>query len=213
MLAEIKRAVDRALARIRLPYRVRIGGVRSAGGIQTMEVEGLEGEAVPAVEHYQQFGLTSVPPAGSTGVAIPLGGRTSHSIVVATENSALRIVALEGGETAIYSSEGAKIVIKMGRIIEADCDVYRVNCKQFEVNATDGSTFNTPMTKMSGEARVEQRLTGAGGMALSNNSGGPGPVAQIEGGLDATEDIRSQGVSLLSHDHNETGSVTSAPRR
>lgn len=211
MFRDIQRAIEQALQRIRLPFRMRISRVRSENGIQTIAGEGLAGEAVVDVEHFEQFGLTSVPPAGSTAIAIPLGGKSSHVIVVATEHASYRMVALQTGEVAIYSSEGAHVVIKQGRVIEANCDDYVVNCKTFSVNAEQRADFNTPKTSMTGEAFVQQRLTGEGGMALSNTADGGGPVATIDGTLRATVDLIANGVSVFGHQHRETGTITDGP--
>ncbi|MGL9773354.1 MAG: hypothetical protein ACR5LG_03655 [Sodalis sp. (in: enterobacteria)] len=60
-----------------------------------------------------------------------LGGRTRHSIVIATEHSIYRLQGLANGEVALYSDEGAKIVIRRKRIIEVECDEYRVKCKRY----------------------------------------------------------------------------------
>lgn len=202
MYREVQRLIDRALARLRLPYRVRIGRVKSNGRIQSVDADGIENEDLPDLEHFHQFGMTSVPPEGATGIAIPLGGKTSHSVVVATEHETYRIRALKSGEIAIYSSEGACVKILQGRVIEADCDVYRVNCQVYEVNAGEKVDLNTPVTTMSDRAVVQKQLTGHGGMALdTTQAGSEGPVARIAGTIEATVDVVGGGISLKTHDH------------
>lgn len=206
MWGEIDKRIRRALGAIRLPFRIVISGVNSAGGVQSIAGTGLAGEPIRDLEYFQQFGLTSVPPAGSMGVVVPVGGKTSHGIVVATEHMALRLVALNPGEVAIYSSEGAKVVIKQGKIVQVDCDDYIVNCKRYTVNSDEKADFNTPTVTMSEQAMVKGMLTGQGGMAISTDQGGP--AMQVSGDLESTGDIRSQGVSLPNHDHNYAGGVT-----
>jgi phage baseplate assembly protein V len=206
MWGEIDKRINRALAAIRKPFRIVISGVNSQGGVQAISGTGLAGEPLRDLEHFQQFGFTSAPPEGAMGVAVPMGGKTSHSIVVATEHMSLRLVALNPGEVAIYSSQGAKVVIKQGRIVEVDCDDYIVNCKRYTVNSDEKADFNTPTVTMSQQAMVKGKLTGEGGMAISTD--GDGPAMQIEGDLDSTGDIRSQGVSLPNHDHDYDGGVT-----
>ncbi|NHX34695.1 phage baseplate assembly protein V, partial [Escherichia coli] len=78
---------------------------------------------------------------GTEAIILPLGGRSSHGIVIATEHGAYRLAGLESGEVALYTDEGAKIVLKRGRIIDVECDLYRVNCKQYEVNAEEKADF------------------------------------------------------------------------
>ena len=75
----------------------------------------------------QQFGLTSVPPAGTQVVVLPMGGETTHSIVIATENGSFRVKNLQSGEVAVYDESGSSIILKKGRLIEIDCDVLKIN--------------------------------------------------------------------------------------
>ncbi|HII3416875.1 TPA: phage baseplate assembly protein V, partial [Klebsiella pneumoniae] len=60
------------------------------------------------------------------------------------------------GEMAIYSEEGAYVHIKKGRIVETECDEYLVKTKKYtvqaedyDVTATAGATFETPLLKAS----------------------------------------------------------------
>ncbi|MGL9774685.1 MAG: phage baseplate assembly protein domain-containing protein [Sodalis sp. (in: enterobacteria)] len=39
------------------------------------------------MELFQHYGLTSVPPASTMAVVLPVGGRTRHSIVIASKHS------------------------------------------------------------------------------------------------------------------------------
>ena len=95
-----------------------------------------------------------------------MGGKTSHGIVIATEHGSYRLKALKTGEVALYTDEGAKIVLKRGRLIETDCDVFKVNCKTWEVNASDKADFNTPMLSASEQVTAGGQLNGNGGMAI-----------------------------------------------
>lgn len=201
MIGDIDKRIGRALARVRLAFRVVLGRVNSAPGVQLADGAGLAGENVEAAELMQHYGMTSCPPAGTQGVAIPLGGYTSHTIIVATEHASYRLVGLETGEVALYTDEGAKIVLKRGRLIEADCDTFRVNCKTWEVNASASSTFNTPVLEASDQAVVNGVMTGKGGLALSNERGGSGPTARISGIMEVDRDVIVDGVSSRHHDH------------
>lgn len=151
MWAEFDRRMRRAMGSIRQAFRVKLTRVNSELPVQQFQAKGLNGEMLQDAELFQQFGFTSVPPAGAMAVAIPLGGQTSHTIVVATEHAAYRIQTLKSGEVAIYSDEGARVVIKKGRVIEVDCEEYRVTCKNYHVEATDGATFDTPLVKGTNE--------------------------------------------------------------
>jgi len=200
MIAEIDQRIGRALGRIRLALRVVLGNVNSAPGVQLADGSGLAGEEIKAAELMQHYGLTSRPPAGTQGVAIPLGGKTSHAVIVATEHASYRLLALETGEVALYTDEGAKIVLKRGKIIETDCEVFRVNCNVWEVNAAARADFNTPVLTASEQAVVNAQLTGKGGLSLSNANGG-GATAAITGTMQVTQDVIAAGVSQVHHRH------------
>ena len=122
----IDNRIQRAFNGIRQAFRGKIARVKAAGGVQKIQVEGLEGETVQDLEHAENFGFTSNPPAGSDCVVVPLGGKTSHGIIVTTTNGAYRITGLAEGETAVYNADGAKMVLKKGRIIEIDCETLNI---------------------------------------------------------------------------------------
>jgi len=202
VIRDVDSRIRRALMSIRQAVRVVLARVNSSPAIQAASGEALAGEQIRDVELMQHYGLTSVPPAGTMGVMIALGGRTSHGVIIATEHAAYRLQALESGEVAIYTDEGAKTVFKRGRIVETDCDVFRVNCKVFEANASEKADFNTPVLTASQQAIVNAQLTGLGGLALSNvNGGGSGAVATITGTVNVTNDVIAGGVSLRHHLH------------
>lgn len=208
MQAQISRQISRMLATIRQAFRGVLGRVNSSGGIQLVSLAGLDGEQLRDNEQFQEYGLTSNPPAGTMAVILPVGGKTSHGIVIATEHATYRLVGLVPGEVALYSDEGSSVVLRRGKIIEVTCDIYQVNCRDYEVNASAGAAFNTPKVAASGEMDAREKITGAGGLAISGGGG-----AVIEGGVSATEDVVAAGVSLVGHDHDgDSGGVTSPPR-
>ncbi|WP_304169937.1 phage baseplate assembly protein V [Lonsdalea britannica] len=151
MWANIDSRINSALNRIRLAFRTRLTRVNSAGPVQTIQANGLAGEQLQDAELFQHYGFTSVPPAGTAGIVIPLGGMTSHSIVIATEHGEYRVKSLKNGEVSIYTLEGTSITLKNGRIITVECDEYQVNCKKYVVNASDRAEFDTPVLHGSNE--------------------------------------------------------------
>ncbi|KNC91098.1 phage baseplate assembly protein V [Trabulsiella odontotermitis] len=213
----INRRIGQALAAIRLPFRAVLTRITSEGGVMTAQLDGLESESLQALEVFQQYGLTSVPPSGTMAVVIPVGGNSSHGIVVATENSAYRLQALEDGEVAIYTSEGATIVLKNGKIIESHCDEFRLYCKKHVVNATDSVEFNTPQLTASQNATVKGLLTGSGGMSISGDNGS-GVAASFAGDISHTGgtitsvSIRINGVEVGTHRHQTPDGMSEGPQ-
>lgn len=151
MWDQVDSRIRRAMTGIRRAFRGRLTRVNSAVKIQQAQVNALAGEQLQDAELFQHFGFTSNPPAGTQCVMLPLGGQTSHSLIIATEHEKYRITQLASGEMAIYSMDGAYVAIKRGRIVEVECDIYRVRCKQYNVTTEDfnvaaskGAEFDTP---------------------------------------------------------------------
>lgn len=188
---------------VRQAFRGKLPMTQSDQSTQRTQVQGLDGETLSDVELMQHFGFTSNPPAGTDCIIIPLGGATSHGIVVATENGSFRVKNLKSGETAIYSDEGASVTIKKGKIIEANCDDYIVNCKKYTVNAIEASNFNTPLLEASAVVTAQGQINGNGGMAIEGGSGASitGDINQKQGDYTTTGDVKAGAISLTNHDH------------
>lgn len=137
MFREIDKRIGRALGQIRQAFRAVIARVNSSPSVQLLSGQGVAGEQLRDNELFQHYGFTSCPPSGTMAIALPLGGKTSHGVIIATEHATYRLVGLQEGELAIYTDEGTKLVMKRGRVIETDCDEYRLTCKTFTVNATE----------------------------------------------------------------------------
>lgn len=207
MWADVDKRIRRAMAGVRQAFRGVLTRVNSGPTIQLAQADGLAGEQLQDNELFQHYGLTSNPPPGSMAVILPVGGKTSHGIVIATEHGSYRLKALKTGEVALYTDEGAKIVLKRGRLIETDCDVFKVNCKTWEVNASDKADFNTPALTASAVVTAKGQINGNGGMAIKGGDG-----AHIEGTLEATVDVIAAGKSGVHHHHQgDSGGVTSEP--
>lgn len=191
---------------VRSAFRGKITLVISGEPIQRVQLSGLADETLQDLEHLQEYGFASNPPSGSDAVIIPLGGSSSHGVVVCTQHGSYRIKNLKSGETAIFNSDGAKIVLKQGRIIEADCDVYRVNCKSYEVNAETAADFNTPALSASAVVTAQGQINGNGGMAVSGGSGASfsGNVTQTGGSFKTDGDVLAGDKSLKNHKHTDS---------
>lgn len=214
MIREIDKRIQRALSGMRQAFRGVLGAVRSDTSVQMAQGDALSGEQIQDAELFQQYGFTSNPLPGAMAVILPVGGRTSHGIVIATEHGSYRLKALKPGEVALYTDEGAKIVLKRGRLIETDCDVFKVNCKSWEVNARDKADFNTPKLQASAEMTAKGKISGQGGMEVSGGDGASfsGNVKQTGGSFDTDGDVVAGGVSQRHHKHpGDSGGVTDEP--
>ena len=220
MIGVIDERIRRKLAGIRQTFRGVITLVKAAGNVQLLQVDGLSGEQLQDNELFQHYGYTSNPPAGTMAIVLPVGGKTAHGIIVATEHGTYRLKNLASGEVAIYTDEGDSIILKRGRLIEATTHTFRLNTQVMEVNASSKIDFNTPMVTCSEQATVQHRLTGNGGLTITNTSGTGGtssfvgPINQTGGGYTTDFDVVASGTHLHTHIHTgvQTGSgSTGAP--
>lgn len=211
---KIQEKTGAMLADVRQAFRGVINLVKSGDSIQKAQVSGLAGETLQDVELMQQFGFTSVPPAGTQVVVVPVGGKTTHSIVIATENGVFRVKNLKNGEVAIYDQSGSTIILKQGRLIEVECDTFKLNCKTYQVNATTSADFTTPKLETSAILTAQGQINGNGGMAVQGGSGATfsGNVVQTGGDFTTDGDVVASGKSLVGHTHpGDSGGNTGAP--
>ncbi len=195
-MQRVQAMINRTLATVRQAFRARLTGLDSKPGVQLVQAAALAGEQVQAAELFQHFGFTSAPPVGTQCILLPLGGKTAHSVVVATENGAFRVQALQGGEVCVYNQWGAKITLKKEKIVEVDCDHFRVaakesiqmETKQWQATASEGAGFASPALAIGGV-------------------GGKKALAMLDADLNTTGDVTSEGdhiakgISLQHHRH------------
>lgn len=155
MIREVRRHIEHALTRIRLPFRGRVSLVNAAPGMQLLQVKGVAGEVLQSMELMQHFGFTSNPPAETECVVLPLGGKTSHGIIIATEHGNLRLKNLASGEVALYNQWGDQIILKKNR--------------RMQVISSVAVDINTPVTTMSGNLEVAGNIVAQGDISDHGN--------------------------------------------
>ncbi|MEZ7786871.1 MULTISPECIES: phage baseplate assembly protein V [Neisseria] len=198
----IDKRIKQAFNTVRQGFRGKVARVQAGGGVQKIQVEGLDGETVQDLEHAENFGFTSNPPAGSDCVVVPLGGKTSHGIIVTTTNGAYRITGLSDGETAVYNADGAKMVLKKGRVIEIDCD-------KLNIKAPSGVNITSEKVECSAVLTAQGQINGNGGMAVQGGNGTTftGNVDMV-GDLNTTGALTNNGKDVGStHKHTETNGL------
>lgn len=141
MIQEIDKRINRALGRIRQAFRGVINTVNTAPGVSLLQVSGMAGETAQDNELFQDYGYTSVCPAGTQAIVLPIGGKTSQGVIIATEHAAYRVKGLKSGEVAIYTAEGDSIILKNGHLIE-------VSTQTLKINATTKVEMNTPLLQV-----------------------------------------------------------------
>ncbi len=76
---------------------------------------GLMGEQHTQVYRPQNFGFSSRPPKGSTGMVLSLGGERSRSLFFGGEHDDYRPTGLNEGEGKLYDSSGNLIYMNTGQ--------------------------------------------------------------------------------------------------
>lgn len=218
MWNKVNQRIQQALQNIRQTFRAVTSTTDSTTKVQMLQLKGLAGESLDGAEYFQHYGITTNPPAGSMAIAVPLNGNTSHTVIVATEHGAYRLKALLTGEVALYTDEGTSVVLKRGKVIEATCDVYRVKCKTYEVEAEESADFKTPQVTASQQVIATGKISGNGGMAIKGGDGGAtatfeGTLSQTGGNYETTGDVQAGTVSLAGHKHTNgnDGDPTGTP--
>ena len=152
---------------------------------QNLQISILDDDDAEDVERFQNYGHTSVPPAGSEAIVLSVGGLRAHLVAVAVDNKGTRLAALEEGDSALYHLEGHNLLMTKD-------GVARLTCTRFEVNA-EVVVFDAPETKFTGN------VTTLGKSKTTGNS-------------EAADHI-SGGVSGKDHTHREhDGPTTSKPQ-
>lgn len=157
----VRREIRRQASNARDGFRAVLRSIGLTTKVQRISAEGLSGETLEKLEHFQQFGFTSAPPGGTELIVLPLGGRTSASVIVATEHGATRFVLDNQGESCVYNQWGDFAHFKKDRSIhvKAEEKVF-VETKVFRVEATTRIELVSPqvLVEASGKVRVESPL-------------------------------------------------------
>lgn len=136
--------------------RGRLSGTDDGEGMQFIQVSLLAGEAKARVERFQQYGFSSVAPAGSEAVALFVAGGRDHGIVMSIDNRRSRIRGQSEGDVAMYTDEGDFIVLKRGNVVEIGTD-------HFVLRAEVAVTIEAPAVIIRAETvSIEGNLNVAG---------------------------------------------------
>jgi len=148
MIRDVQRAIDRALGRIRLPFRALQTAIKLGTLVQLVQADALSGEQLQDNELFQHYGYTSAPPNGAHLIVLPIGGKTAHGIIIATEHGSYRFKLEAEGEVALYTDEGDHVYLKRGRTVE-------VQTNTLLVKAATKVRFETPLVETTGKIEAD----------------------------------------------------------
>lgn len=107
-------------------------------------------------------------------------------------------VTIEGTEVVFNRQDGSITVP----------NAVTINCTTATVKASSSVTLDTPKTDITGVLNVAGLITGSGGLAVSGGSGAAVTVSgnmNLQGQIDASNDVTAGGISLMGHTHTEQG--------
>lgn len=177
--------------------------------MRVVQVRLLADEVRDDLEHVEPYGFTSEPLQEAEAFALFFGGDRSHGIVFCVADRRYRLKPLKGGEVAIYDDLGQKVhLTRSGIEIETPKTLAATVGQGATVKAASvlidspNSTF-TGDVKIQKTLTVDQKITGAGGLAVSGG-----------GGATVSGDVVADGISLKTHVHTEQGdgADTSTPK-
>lgn len=137
--------------------RAVIHAVNDSLKAQGLQVELLDGEVQDGIEHYQHYGLTSVPLEGAEAVVAFVGGLRSHGICIGTVDRRFRLIGLQPGEVALHDDQGQKIhLTRDGIVIETDKPVtVRAQSVLLEADAVDlGAAGGQPVARVGDDVNL-----------------------------------------------------------
>jgi phage baseplate assembly protein V len=85
--------------------RAVLNAVDDVTQLQRVQVTGLDGEVIDAVERFQTYGLSTHPHPGAEAILLAVGGNRNHPIVITVDDRRYRLRGLDQGEVAIYDDQ------------------------------------------------------------------------------------------------------------
>jgi len=133
--------------------RGRMTAVNDGGNAQTMQVQLGTDEVRDGTPRLVEYGLTSVPPAGTDCVVLFLGGDRSTGVVVATGNQGARPKGLQGGEVCVYDDLGQMVhLTRAGIVVKgAGRPVTVEDTPEVTVKASGKVRLETPLLEVTGD--------------------------------------------------------------
>lgn len=127
-------------------------------------------------EHFQHYGLTSVPHSGAEGVALSVGASSDHTVVVCVDDRRFRLKGLETGEVALYDDLGHIVhLTREGIVIDGGGHpLTMVNLAKLRVEADIESTGQIKdLCDSTGKTMSSMRAAYNAHRHPENDSGGP----------------------------------------
>lgn len=177
-LRDVQKLIAPLWRRVRLiADRAIVTAVTDSFNRQGLQLKVLADEAASDVERFQNYGHTSVPPAGSEAIVLGIGGARAGLVAIAVEDKGVRPKDLEAGDNCLYHLEGHRIILRKNGVIE-------IEAKTVTLNATEKFTIISPDNEIQGPLHVTGPITSdvdvtASGISLSGHDHEEGVGAPV----------------------------------
>jgi phage baseplate assembly protein V len=163
MIRELRKALRDVRNRVFLTVsRGALRLVDDSTGLQQLQVGLLAGETRGSVEHFQNYGFSSVAGAGAEALILCLGGSRDHPVAAAVVDRTLRVKNLQPGEVCVYGPKGQTILMqKDGHIIIKSGNNMTDNIQVFagDIDFTAQNISFTGKVEINGSLNVDENIT------------------------------------------------------
>ena len=125
---------------------------------QNLQVSLLDDEPIDDVERLQNYGHTSVPPAGSEAIVLSVGGKRQHLVAIAVDNRATRLNGLKSGDSALYHQDGHYLLLTENGEAQLICQKLTVNADSVMFDALE--THFTGNVNIIGKSTASDHVSG-----------------------------------------------------
>jgi phage baseplate assembly protein V len=151
-------AIERLWRRLLLMIgRGRITAADDTGPVQKLQLQLGAEELKDNTPRLAEYGLASMPPAGSDAVLLFLAGERTNGVVIATGNQTWRMRGLASGEVALHDDKGQCIYLSS--------DGIRIDGggKPIQIANTPSVLFDTPQLRVTGSIVADGDVSDQGG--------------------------------------------------
>lgn len=177
-MRDVQKLISPMMRRLRLiADRAVVTMVTDSLQRQGLQLKVLADETADDVERFQNYGHTSVPPAGSEAIVLGIGGARAGLVAIAVEDKSVRPKDLEAGDNCLYHLEGHRIILRKDGAIE-------IEAKTVTLTATEKFTIISPDNEIQGPLHVTGPITSdedvtAGDISLSGHDHEEGVGAPV----------------------------------
>ena len=152
-LRDVQKLIAPLWRRVRLiADRAIVTAVTDSLNRQGLQLKVLADEAADDVERFQNYGHTSVPPAGSEAIVLGVGGARAGLVAIVVEDKSVRPKDLEAGDNCLYHLEGHRIILRKDGRLELEA-------KTVIISTSEKLTIMSPDTEIQGPLHVTGEIT------------------------------------------------------